>query len=110
MHDGTVDVGAVVVGTAAVAVEQRVENLARQRGRQHQRIALQRAQHQRAQRGGGGAVLRQLLVLFDAHGLRAGAVAAVAPRGIGCGEQRAALGQLVGGEQVLEVDQHEVIR
>jgi hypothetical protein len=79
VQHGVVHVCAVVVGGALVAVEQRVEDPARQRGREKQRVALQRRPHEGAQRAGAGPVLRQLPVVLDLRRLRAGAAAAVDP-------------------------------
>ena len=73
---------------ARVAVEERREDLQRQRRRDEQRVALQRAEDHLAQLARRRRVLRQLHVVLRVRRLVAGRDAAIDP--VGCVEHRRA--------------------
>src|SRR5450830_885956 len=101
--------GAVEIAAPAIAVEQRVEDLARQGGREEQRVAAQGPEDQGLQGAGGFAVLRQLLIVFLRQGLDARAAAPIDPWGL-VAEQGTGGAELLRAQQVLELQQHGLPR
>jgi hypothetical protein len=92
--------------TDAVTVEQRREDLLRDRGGNEQWIGHQRPDDRFTQLPRDVAVRRQLLVLLDPCRLRAGGRAAVFP--VGCIHRRAKVRNLRLAQYIRHTDQHRV--
>ena len=102
--DGVVNVVAIGVGLAAVAVDAGREDAQRQGGTEKQSRAVQPGQHQLPDGRRRFAAMGQLLVVFDRAGLWSRAEGAVFPRGVG--KQATGGGHVVSTQDVGQGDQH----
>jgi len=98
---------AAEVHAALVAVEHRRVNAVGEGCADEEWVAFQRGEHDVAQFDGEWRAFGELLVLLDVDALVAGGDAAVEPGGVGGVEALAEVGDLVGGEQGGDVDQHD---
>jgi hypothetical protein len=103
LADGRVDVRAEGLA-AGVAVEHRREDPQRECCRHEARRAGERGEDEFAQLVGGGCAFADLGVALDFLGLVASRDAAVDP--LGCGQLGAGLVDLVGGEEVVDGEEH----